>query len=208
MLVMAERGVDPFSYPCFIEAFRVQLVPEMAVYIIDDRHQEKDTQVGNVYGNSEIEDHGNALLHQRLQRMKCICRPGRWVGGLMMHQVKPPEQYPVVHKAVHEIKIGVVQDEQDREQQEIINVSVLPDIPVPGSIWRNPGMVQENNNESHNTNGCQGKTDLAHIILVAGKPLLYFPVEDFTFQYHIEQNKCNGCRGKIPAADQVQYFKV
>jgi hypothetical protein len=208
MLVMAERSVDPFSYPRFIKALRVQLIPEMSVYIVDDRHQEKDAQVRNVYGDGEIEDHGNALFHQRLQRMKRICRPGRWIGGLMMHQVKPPEQYPVMHKTVHEIKIGVVQDEQSRKQQEVIRVSILPDIPVAGSIWRNLRMMQENNNETSDTDGCQGKTDLPHIILISGKPLLYFPIEKFTSQYYIKCKKSNGRYGKVPATYQVQYFKV
>jgi hypothetical protein len=205
---MAERGVDPFSHPCFIEALRVQLIPEMAVYVVDDRHQEKDTEVGNMYGNGEVEDHGNALLHQRFQRVKCICRPWRRIGGLMMYQVKPPEQHPVMHKAVHEIKIGIVQNEQHRKQQEVISISILPDIPVPGSIWRNLWMMQENNNETCNTDGCQGKTDLPHIIFISGKPLLYFPVEKFTSQYYIKYKKSNGRYGKIPAAYQVQYFKV
>ena len=66
--------------------------------------------------------------------MEGIGCPGRWIGRLVVNQVKKLEQLFLVHQAVHPVKIGVVHEEHDGEGGTKIGPSVITNILVEVGI--------------------------------------------------------------------------
>jgi hypothetical protein len=115
VLVVANGSIDPSSYPGLMKILWVKLPTKMPVNIVDDHEKEKGQYMKFMNGDGKKENNQDAGFNECLQRVEGIGCPGRWIGRLVMNQVKKPEQVFLVHHAVHPVKIGVVHEEHDGE---------------------------------------------------------------------------------------------
>lgn len=118
--------------------------------------------------------HGkDADLHQCFQRVKCIRRPGRWIGGLMMHEVEDAKYVRVMHEPVCPVKISVVDEEHQGERGKEIKPAILPDPGIMRGVRFNGGIFnQEQRHEGKEQHGNDGIADLAEVLPGGGKPRL------------------------------------
>ena len=80
MLVMGNRGIDPFSDTGAMEIFGVEFPSEMTIDVVDDHEKEKDHKICSVHGKGKEKDDQDACLYNGFQGMKGIGSPGGWVG--------------------------------------------------------------------------------------------------------------------------------
>jgi hypothetical protein len=86
--------------------------------------------------------------------MKGIGCPWRWIGRLVVHQMKEIEKLFVVHDSVHPIKISIVHQKHDGENRPKIEPAILIYFIVEGSVFRNIFIVDKYYRDySKNKNG-------------------------------------------------------
>lgn len=104
MLVMTDRGIDPASDKTGIKTLGIQFPAQVAIDIVQYRQEKEEDDMGSVYRDRKDKNSKYPYLYNSLQRMKGICRPGRGIGRLMMHQMKITEQTRMMHKPMRPIK--------------------------------------------------------------------------------------------------------
>jgi hypothetical protein len=125
VLVMTNGGIDPSSYPGFMKILGVKFPAKVSVNIVDNHEKEKDQYLKFMNGDGKKENNQDAGFNECLQGVEGIGRPGRWIGRLVVNQVKEFEQLLMVHHAVHPVKIGVVHEEHDGEDGAKIEPAII-----------------------------------------------------------------------------------
>ena len=97
----------------------------MTVDIVDDHKQKKQDHMGLMQRQTHYKQGEDANLHQGLPRVKRIRRPRRGIGGLVVNAMHPFVEPRKVHQPVRPIKIGIMQKQKDRKNQEIIKPTPL-----------------------------------------------------------------------------------
>jgi hypothetical protein len=134
VLVVANGSIDPSSDPCLVKISGVKLPAQVSVNIVHDHEKEKDQYMKFMDGDGKKENNQDAGFNECLQGVERIGCPGRWIGRLVVNQVKEFEQLFVVHHAVHPVKIGVVHEEHDGEGGPEIQHAVFINIAVKVGI--------------------------------------------------------------------------
>jgi hypothetical protein len=88
-----------------------------------------------VYRDGKKENGRNAHFHYCFQRMKSISSPWRRVGGFVMHQMKNPENFWMMHQPVCPVKIGIMNDEHEWEGGIKIKQAMFINVVVKCSVW-------------------------------------------------------------------------
>lgn len=124
--------------------------------------------------------------------MKSVSRPGRWIGGLMMHQVYIVKDLFMMHDSVKPIEISIVHEQHDREGRKIIDPSVFRNVRVHGCVWPDARMCKYNGrNQCKNDHRSNRIENFSRIIFILGKALLNFFVQPFISKNNIEKNECD-----------------
>ena len=76
--------------------------------------------------------------------MKCIGRPGRWIGGLMMHQVYIVKDLFMMHNSVTPVEISIVHEQHEWEGRKIIDPTIFRNICVHRCVGPNTRMCEYN----------------------------------------------------------------
>ena len=76
---MVDRSINPAANAASAKAFWVQLVPKVAVHIVDNHKQKEQAKVQLVYGNGKKKNGHYTGLQQGFYGMERIGRPWRRV---------------------------------------------------------------------------------------------------------------------------------
>jgi len=105
--------------------------------------------------NTNQQDGIKPSLDQSLQGMKRISRPGRWVGGLVVHLVYIFVYAGMVHSTMGPVEIGIVNNNCQQNGHQEIDPSKLIDLMVDHG---KTGTFPQNNTKTYqgkNNHGAQ-----------------------------------------------------
>jgi len=183
VLVVTYRCIDPSSQPVPAESFGIQFISQVTIHVVHYHEKKEKVEMKGMHRNGEKENSKYTCFHQCFQRMKGISCPGRGIGRMVVHQVKKPEKFFMVHQPVCPVKISIMNEKHQRKCCKKIKPAVITDVAVIQSmryhVWV---FYQQHGYKTKNSNGTNRITDFSYIIPPLRKFCLYFFVTDFTSQ--------------------------
>lgn len=209
MLVVADRGIDPFAQPVTAETFGVQFPAQVAINIINNHEQEEEQQVIQMYRDGKNKDNEDASFEDSLERMKRIGGKRTGIGGFVMYQVNQFKKCRMMDHPVHPVEISIVDDGHQRECQYKIPGAVLINICIETGMPGQFGASQDGGRyKRHDEYRGNGKPDLAGIVPEFREPLLDLFRLQHPAQDHVPGYKCYGSNQQVAAAHNGDIMKV
>lgn len=91
MLVVRHAGVDPLAEPVAFQPPGPKLIAQVTVDVVHDLEQHKQAEQAHMYWKQKGSQRNDARFQDRLDRVKCIGCPWRWIGGAVVDQMNKPE---------------------------------------------------------------------------------------------------------------------
>lgn len=122
--------------------------------------------------------------------MKRVCSPGRWIGGLMVNKMHMPEQSGVMHEAVREVEVSIMNKNCKRDADEEIDQAAFMDVKIQLSVTVFYPDEHSDSNQREDANAAHGIKKLFRESFLRGIFPLYHAVLQPLAQQHPQQQEC------------------